>query len=187
MAVVCVVEARLDEVVDVVAMRNGLVTAGRAVRVQGVVAVAGVILAILGIERGERVLVDVIAMGAREMAVVKIVDLAVVLDRGMAATSTVNVRVVGMCTMFHGLRLVPGAVAVNAPFARSATGSRTVGYARAKSGSARLVALSGNNSPSTRAAKPIPPSSRTSAIQPVWRSGGFPKASSGVAPRNSAA
>lgn len=128
--IVGVVQVRCDEVVGVIAMGDGLVTARRAVRVRGVVTIAGVILTALGIERGEHVLVDVVAVSAVEMAVVKVIDVVVMLDRGVAAIGSVNVRVVGMRAVFHAASLVRGDATVNAPFARFAIDSQIARRAR---------------------------------------------------------
>ena len=92
-------EMPIDEVIYVVAVRHGRVTAVRAVHVAGRVSVAGVVWRAAGRVRGidcDRALVDVIAVNHVEMAVVKVVDVAVVLDATVAAVRAVDVVVLGV-------------------------------------------------------------------------------------------
>jgi hypothetical protein len=97
-AAVGVVEMAVDEVVDVIAVGDGFVTAVGAVNVVSGVAGAGMAGgAVVGIFAGdgEGVFVVVVAVVVVEMAVVKEVDVAVVEDGGMAAAGAVDVDVIG--------------------------------------------------------------------------------------------
>ncbi len=97
--VVDVVKVTVDQVVDVVAVRHGRVAAVRAVHVIGRMPAARVVWRAPGRVRGtdrDRALVDVIAVDSVEMAIVKVVHVAVVLDTSVAAVRAVDVVVVGV-------------------------------------------------------------------------------------------
>jgi hypothetical protein len=88
-----VMEVAVDDVVGVVTVRDGVVTARRAVDVVLLVARAGAVLrsaagGVLSVDR-ERVLVDVVAVCMMEMTVVQEVLVPVVLDLLVAAVSAV--------------------------------------------------------------------------------------------------
>jgi hypothetical protein len=106
MAAVRVMQVAVDEVVDVIAVRHRGMPATRAVYVTGFVARAGVSRRaggrILGVDR-QYVLFD-LAAGDRVMqvAVVQVVDVIAVLDRGVSAVLAVLVIV--MFVRFTGLR-----------------------------------------------------------------------------------
>jgi hypothetical protein len=102
-ALVRMMEAVSDQVVDVVAMRNGLVTALLAVDVVGLVAPAALLgraaLRSLGVDL-QHVLVDVVFGGMVEVSVVQIIDVIGVRNGGVAAARSMLVgviRVSGMC------------------------------------------------------------------------------------------
>lgn len=102
-----VMEMPLDQIVDVVAMRNRLMAALGAVLVlAGVPATAmlwGAGARIAG-AHGDDVLVDVIAMHMVQMPVVQVVDMGVMLNRGVPATGAVfvgMVRVPGLAARAH--------------------------------------------------------------------------------------
>jgi hypothetical protein len=91
MAVVGSVQPPLDQVVDVITVRHGVVPAIRAVGVLGFAAdrirvVPGMLL----IDR-DHVLVDVLLMWVVQMAVMKVVDVIVVTNGRVAATRSVLV------------------------------------------------------------------------------------------------
>jgi hypothetical protein len=91
-----VMEVAAHDVVRVISVRDGVVTARFAVDVAGVVA-----LAVMGRRAGgrvrcadgERVLVDMIAVHVMQMAVVQVVGVPVMLDRLVAAARAVRVVV----------------------------------------------------------------------------------------------
>ena len=87
----------IDEVIDVISVRNGVMTAAWSVLVIGRVAGALVTrrtrLGVRPID-GNLALVDVIAVDEVQMAIVQVVDVASVFDRAMAAVRTVNVVVI---------------------------------------------------------------------------------------------
>jgi hypothetical protein len=94
-----VMEMSIDEVVDVVAVRDGFVAAAGAVDVGGIVGSAGVLRGALGrVDRGQSnaVLVDVTIVEVVQMTIVQIVDVVVVADGRMAAAGLVQMGVFGM-------------------------------------------------------------------------------------------
>jgi hypothetical protein len=99
------VQVAIDEIIDVVPMRHGFVTARRAVNVARLMAATVVIRsALVGIFRidRERMLVDVIAVHVMQMAVVQIVDMIVVLDRRMPTVRAVLMVVIGVMRFAAG-------------------------------------------------------------------------------------
>jgi len=92
------------EVIDVVAVRNGVVAAVGTVFVALVMAVATVgrgALGRVGRADGEGVLLDLLAFDVMQMAVVQVIDVAIVNDRRVAASGAVLVRMV-FVNMGHG-------------------------------------------------------------------------------------
>lgn len=107
MACVRVMEVPVDEIVDVIAMRDGFMTAASAMPVSGVVAGAGVARRAgsrIGAAHFDHVLIDMIAVRLMQVAVVKIVYVIAVLDGDMATARSVNMRVALMDLVFlrHG-------------------------------------------------------------------------------------
>jgi hypothetical protein len=106
------VQVAVDEVVDVVPMRDRLVTAVWPMSMRTIVAATRVIgRAVGGIaaRNGELVLVDVVAVHVVKMAIVQIVDVLPVADRGVTAAGAVVVIVVLVGVAAHGtLLLSPG-------------------------------------------------------------------------------
>lgn len=94
-----VMQVIADQVVDVVAVRYRLVAAAGTVGVTRLVAVAvmigGAALRVLGVGL-KYVLIDVIAVGMVQMALMEIVEVVAVLDGGVTTAGTVHVRMVGM-------------------------------------------------------------------------------------------
>ena len=88
-----VVEAAIDEVVGVLAVRHGFMAAVFAVHVLAAIVLAVAVGWKLLIDR-ERVLIDVVAMRLVQMAVMEKVDVAVVDDRRVAAAGAVDVVVI---------------------------------------------------------------------------------------------
>jgi len=88
-----VMEAAVDEVVGVLAVRNRLVAALGSVHV-----LAAVMRAVAGVREllvnGKRMLVDVVTVGLVQVAVVNEVDVAIVDDRRVAAAGAVDVVVI---------------------------------------------------------------------------------------------
>jgi hypothetical protein len=107
-APVRVMQMTVDDVVGVVAVGDRVVAAAGAVLVGAIVLAAVVRRRARGRVRaayGERVLVDVVAVDVMEMAVVKEVLMAIVLDRLVAAVRAVGVGVLVVRLVFgaHGL------------------------------------------------------------------------------------
>jgi hypothetical protein len=98
-----VVQLAIDQIVDVIAMWHSLVAAIRAVGVPGIVTRSEVGCAVrrVGLVHGEAVLIDVIAVGMVQTAVVKIVGVSVVPDRRVAAIRPVFVGVAFVDLMSH--------------------------------------------------------------------------------------
>ena len=88
-----VVEASVDEVIGVLAVRHSLVAAVISVHVLAAIVLAVAVVRELLVDR-ERVLIDVIAVGLVQMAVVNEVDVAIVDDRRVAAAGAVDVVVI---------------------------------------------------------------------------------------------
>lgn len=89
----------VDQIVNVIAVGNGLMAAAGAVDVSGVMRATGVLGGALGRVGGgeaDRVFVDVAIVGMVQVAVVEIVDVIIVLDGGMTAASLMMVGMFGM-------------------------------------------------------------------------------------------
>lgn len=92
----------LDEVVNMIAMRNSLVTAAFPMLVVCVVAAASVSLrAVVGVSSGdsEDMFVDMLTMRRVKVAIMEIIDVVRMPDRCMAATGAVLVGMVLMGRM----------------------------------------------------------------------------------------
>lgn len=92
-----VMQVAFDEVVDVVAVRHGLVPAARTVHVARLVRIArvpGRAARRIRSPDGDGVLADVVAVHVMEMAVVKVVDVSFVAHRGVAAAFAMDVVVI---------------------------------------------------------------------------------------------
>ena len=102
MIAVRMVQVSVDEVVGVIPMRNGFVTAARSVpmsRIVSATAVLGGAPIRIRFAYFDYMLVDVIFMRMMEMTVVKIVDVAVVPNRDMTALGSVDMRMIGVNNM----------------------------------------------------------------------------------------
>jgi hypothetical protein len=94
-----VMQMALDPVIDMIAVRHRLMAAAGAMnmpcRVTGAAMVQG---AAVGVVAGhlDHVLVDMVRMRVVQVAVMQIVDMAAVPDRGVAAAGTMLVSVLGM-------------------------------------------------------------------------------------------
>lgn len=100
-----VVQMAVDDVVDVITMRQRVVSTPGTVRVIGGVACAGMTRRTcrgVGPVHGELVLVYVIAVHVVEVPIVKVVVVSVVLDALVAAAGAVNVGMVVVDGMAHG-------------------------------------------------------------------------------------
>jgi len=96
MIAVRMVQAPIDQVVDVIVMRDGLVPASLTVGVTGRAADRlGMTSRVPDVHRDD-VLIDVIAVRVVEMAFVEIVDVIIVAHRDMTTPISVDVRVVAL-------------------------------------------------------------------------------------------
>lgn len=115
MVVVRMVQMVADHEIGVVAVRDRFVPAVRPMDVPGLVAGAAMVgCAALGVDvvRREQVLVDVVDVRVVKVAIVQVVDVVTMNDRGMAAVRTVDVVVSAVSVMGHGSRLPgPGRIA----------------------------------------------------------------------------
>ena len=91
--IVRVVEAAVDEVVGVLAVRHGLVAAVGSVNVLTAIVLAVAVVGELVIDR-QRVLINVVAVRLVQVAVVDKVDVTFVDDRRVAAAGAVDVVVI---------------------------------------------------------------------------------------------
>lgn len=89
-------EPSVDQEVDVISVRHGLVPTARAMRMSWIaVCRLGVPARMCSIEP-DRVLVDVSFVGVMEMTFVQVVDVVVVSHRGMTAANSVSVRMLAL-------------------------------------------------------------------------------------------
>ena len=105
-----VVQAAIDQVVDVVVVRDGVVSAVGAVLVAALVAAGRLGVAGRVVGAGlDHVFVDVVAVRVVQVPVVQVVDMIVVLDRGVAAVRPVDVLVASVdLVVRHGPDATPG-------------------------------------------------------------------------------
>lgn len=97
MIAIRMVQVSIDEVVNVIAVRNGLVTAAFPMLVACVVTAAGMSLGAgvrISSRDSENVLVDMSLMKRVQVAIMEIIDVVRMPDRCMAATGAVLVGVV---------------------------------------------------------------------------------------------
>ena len=112
---VLVVQATVDEVIDMVSVWHGRVAAIRSMNMSNLMPFVAVLgRAAIGIGRIylNNVLVGVVAVRMVQVAIVKIVDMVTVLNRGVAASRAVNVRMLGRREVFvfgHGTTLFKAA------------------------------------------------------------------------------
>ncbi len=94
------VQASIDEVVGVVAVRDWVMSTARPVNMTAVVTRGGVgvICGVIGVN-GENMLIDVALVRVVQMAVVEVVDVPVVLNGGVPAVWSVDVGVIGVDVM----------------------------------------------------------------------------------------
>jgi hypothetical protein len=100
-----VVKMTVDQVVDVIAMRHGRVTAGGGVNVRGVMRAArvpGRARIWVGAIDLDLALVGVAIVDVVKVAIVDVVDVAVVTNGHMATARAMNVSVVGVNVVIHG-------------------------------------------------------------------------------------
>lgn len=93
------VQPAIDQIIDMIAVRHGLVPAIRPVHV--ITARGGG--ADIGIGGGNRnhMFIDMVAVDMVEMAVVQIIDMIIMADGGMAATGAVDMIVIIMDVAAH--------------------------------------------------------------------------------------
>lgn len=107
MIAVRVVQTTVDQIIDVIAMRDRLVAAIRPVNVPGIMARAGLAVIagvrVLGADLDD-MLVDMIAMRMMEMAIMQIIHMVAVADGSVAAALAVLMRVimVDVAIVAHG-------------------------------------------------------------------------------------
>jgi hypothetical protein len=105
MVAVRMVQMPIDEVVDVIPVRNSFVPAVRSMNVVGIVSAAGMFRSTgfrICVADRNRVLFDFSTLGlVMKVAVVQIINVPVVLDRGVTATGTMLMIVV-LVDVCHG-------------------------------------------------------------------------------------
>jgi hypothetical protein len=101
-----VVEVSVHQVVDMVAMGNGGMTAARPVHMVGGVGTTGMTgytVSRVFAANIECVLVDVVPVGMVQVTIVQVVNVAIVLDGDVPTVGTVGVIVVCVhCAVIHG-------------------------------------------------------------------------------------
>jgi hypothetical protein len=105
------VQMAVDQVVDMIPVRNRLVSAVRPVHVFGFVAAALMRRrTVIGVGRSHRngMLVDVVTVRMMEMTVVQVIDVTIVLDRGVPAAGAMLMIVVRVFLAAHRSLLVNG-------------------------------------------------------------------------------
>lgn len=109
MAAMRVMEMSVDEIVDVISVRNRFMAATGTMLMPGLVTGAEVIRRTsrrIGVTHLDHVLIDVIAVRLMQVAVVQVVDVIAVLDGDMAAAGAVNVGMTLMNSMFVRHRMI---------------------------------------------------------------------------------
>jgi len=104
MSAMRMMQSAVHKIVDVVTVRHRLVTAARPVGMARAMNVRRTMRRVRAVN-GDDMLVNVIAMHVVQVAVVQIVDMAIVPDCSVSAPRTVLVRMVGMllfATSRHG-------------------------------------------------------------------------------------
>ena len=102
-------EASIHEVVGVISMRNRFMATIRSMHMSRVMPLrAGFATVRIGFVNRQTVLIVMAFVGVVQVAVVQIIDVAFVLDRGVAAAGTVFmiVMLVGMMFFWHIVNLV---------------------------------------------------------------------------------
>ena len=91
------VQAAIDQIIDVIAMGHRLMAAIRPMHMAGIMALAGLAVVaavrVLGADLDD-MLIDMIAMRVMEVPIVKIIHMVAMADGGMAAILTVLMRVI---------------------------------------------------------------------------------------------
>jgi hypothetical protein len=98
MIAVGMVQVSIDQIIDVAAMGNRLMTAARAMPMRRIMAAAAMIgRAALGIFfcHLDHVFIGATRMRMLEMAVVEVIDVAMMSNRDVTAAGPVNVRMIG--------------------------------------------------------------------------------------------
>jgi hypothetical protein len=103
MIAVWMMKVAVDEIVDVIAMRHGFVTASRTVYMTGIVT-ACTVRAGVGVRRTDLylVLVDVISMRMMQMPVMQVVHVIPMFDRRVPASGAVLVIMMGVMGFIAG-------------------------------------------------------------------------------------
>jgi hypothetical protein len=101
MIAVRMMQSSVHEVIDVVAVRYGFVTATRAVGMPRTSHVRRALRRICLADR-QHMLIDVVAMRVVHVAIVQIVDVPIVTDRGMSAIRVMLVMVIGVVRFVAG-------------------------------------------------------------------------------------
>lgn len=101
MVAVRMMQPSVHDIVGMVAMRHGVMSAGRAM---GVICAAGAARAMRGVGCADPddMLVDMIGVHVVEVTIMEIVDMALMANRSMAAFWPVLVRMVGMVRLGAG-------------------------------------------------------------------------------------
>ena len=112
-----VVQVAIDQIIDVIPMRDSLMPTPRPMNMGSVVATTAMIRGArgrVGRVNSEDMLVNMVAMGVVQMTVMQVVDMTLMQDGGVAAAWTMGVCVVvvrhARCVVCHRLSLRGGVI-----------------------------------------------------------------------------
>jgi hypothetical protein len=102
MAIMHMVQPAVHQPIDMIAMRHGFMAAAGAVDMG---AAAGAHAAIgIGGRHGDDMIINMIAMHVMQMAIVQIIDMAIMLHGGVAAAWAMHMGVIGVNVAGHQAR-----------------------------------------------------------------------------------
>ena len=107
-AIVGMMKMAINEVVDMIPMGNGRVPTARTVDVIGIVSSTAMLRGAccgVGVIFTDDVLIDVIPVGMMQVAIMEVVDVAIMENRQMATVLAMDMGVVGVLGTRHGIFL----------------------------------------------------------------------------------
>ena len=111
MSTVRKMQMTVNQIVFMISVRNGLMSAGGAMPVLRVMGVARMVRSAasrIGSTDSQGVLIDVFVVDKMKVSIMKVILMVIVPDNGMATIGTVGVWVLVMSTMFvHGVSFLP--------------------------------------------------------------------------------
>jgi hypothetical protein len=95
MIAVRIMQPSVHEIIGMIAVRNSLMPAARTMRMAGASDLRRASRRVCSADRYD-MLIDMVAVHMMQMAVMQIVDMAIVSNRGMPATRTMLMRMIGV-------------------------------------------------------------------------------------------